>query len=87
MDSNIESISSALEAHIALSSRRTNEIMKILTIMTAIMLPMSLIAGIYGMNFQYIPTLNWQYGYHLSLGFMILTGIGMLMYFRIKRWF
>ncbi|MEK6879326.1 MAG: magnesium transporter CorA family protein, partial [Nanoarchaeota archaeon] len=51
VDSNIESISSALEAHIALSSRRTNEIMKILTIMTAIMLPMSLIAGIYGMNF------------------------------------
>lgn len=87
VDSNIESISSALEAHIALSSRKTNEIMKILTIMTAIMLPMSLIAGIFGMNFQYIPALNWEYGYHLSIGLMIFTGIIMMLYFKLKRWF
>ncbi len=86
VDSNIESISSALEAHVALSSRRTNEIMKILTIMTAIMLPMSLIAGIFGMNFQHIPALSWEYGLHFSLVLMFATGIFMMIYFRMKRW-
>ncbi|MCZ8155620.1 MAG: magnesium transporter CorA family protein [Leptospira sp.] len=87
VDSNIESISSALEAHIALSSRKTNEIMKILTIMTAVMLPMSLVAGIFGMNFRYIPTLTWSTGFHFSLGIMISIGGFMLIYFKIKRWF
>ncbi|TGN19556.1 magnesium transporter CorA family protein [Leptospira idonii] len=87
VDSNIESISSALEAHVALSSRKTNEIMKILTIMTAIMLPMSLIAGIFGMNFKHIPTLDWEYGYHFTLGVMFATGVIMMLYFRLKRWF
>jgi len=86
VDNNIESISSALEAHLALSSRRTNEIMKILTIMTAVMLPMSLVTGIYGMNFEYIPILNWKYGYHITLGVMTAIGVGMIAYFRLKRW-
>ncbi|WP_411821310.1 magnesium/cobalt transporter CorA [Leptospira sp. 'Mane'] len=87
VDSNIESISSALEAHIAISSRKTNEIMKTLTIMTAIMLPMSLIAGIFGMNFKHIPTLDWEWGYFYSIVWMIGTGITMYWYFRFKRWF
>ncbi|GBF51983.1 magnesium and cobalt transport protein [Leptospira ryugenii] len=87
VDSNIESISSALEAHLAISTRKTNEIMKILTLMTAIMLPMSLIAGIFGMNFSNIPSLDWEYGYFLALGEMGLIGIVMYFYFRIKRWF
>ncbi|TGM66106.1 magnesium transporter [Leptospira meyeri] len=87
VDSNIESISSALEAHIAISTRKTNEIMKILTIMTAIMLPMSLVAGIYGMNFRHIPTLEWEYGFLAALGAMGFLGILMLLYFRIKRWY
>lgn len=87
VDSNIESISSALEAHIAISTRKTNEIMKILTIMTAIMLPMSLVAGIYGMNFRHMPTLEWEYGFISALGAMGFLGILMLLYFRIKRWY
>ncbi|MBE7410520.1 MAG: magnesium transporter CorA family protein [Leptospiraceae bacterium] len=58
-----ELISSALEVHLTISSRRSSEIVKILTIMTAIMLPMTLITGIYGMNFTKIPLLNWELGF------------------------
>ncbi|TGL62591.1 magnesium transporter CorA family protein [Leptospira jelokensis] len=87
VDSNIESISSALEAHIAISTRKTNEIMKILTIMTAIMLPMSLVAGIYGMNFRHMPSLEWEYGFASAISAMGLLGFSMLVYFRIKRWY
>jgi magnesium transporter len=87
VDSNIEAISSVLEAYLSMSTRKTNEIMKILTIMTAIMLPMSLVAGIFGMNFKQIPTLDWEIGFYLTLGIMTLLGLVMIVYFRIKKWF
>lgn len=87
VDSNIESISSALEAHIAISTRKTNEIIKTLTIMTAILLPMSLVAGIFGMNFKHIPSLDWEWGFFVSLASMCCLGILMVIYFRIKRWY
>jgi magnesium transporter len=86
VDTNIESISSAVEAYMAISTRKTNQIMQILTVMTAIMLPMTLIAGIFGMNFEYIPTLKWKYGYHTSLIGMVIVGIGMMLYFKVKKW-
>ncbi|MDF3819613.1 magnesium transporter CorA family protein [Leptospira sp. 96542] len=87
VESNIESISSALEAHIAISTRKTNDIMKTLTIMTAIMLPMSLVAGIFGMNFTVMPWLSWEFGFHLSIAIMGLLGVMMMFYFKIKKWF
>lgn len=87
VESNIESISSALEAHIAISTRKTNEIMKILTIMTAIMLPMTLVAGIFGMNFKFIPILQWEFGFHTSLIVMSALGFLMVIYFKVKRWY
>jgi magnesium transporter len=82
-----EMISSALEVHLTISSRKSNEIMTILTMMTAVMLPMSLIAGLYGMNFKHIPLLDKDYGFFLSIGFMFFVGIGMFTYFKIKKWF
>ncbi|HMY66074.1 MAG TPA: magnesium/cobalt transporter CorA [Leptospiraceae bacterium] len=82
-----EMISSALEVHLTVSSRKSNEIMTILTMMTAIMLPMSLIAGLYGMNFKYIPMLENPNGFFISIGIMGIIGILMALYFKLKKWF
>jgi len=82
-----EMISSALEIHLTISSRKSNEIITILTMMTAVLLPMSLITGLYGMNFKYIPLLEDQDGFFISLGLMTFVGFLMYAFFRIKRWF
>ncbi|WP_338824667.1 Cobalt/magnesium transport protein CorA [Moorella humiferrea] len=79
--------SSTLEIYLSLTSNRLNEIMKVLTIITTIMMPLSLIAGIYGMNFRYMPELEWRYGYFAVLGFMFFLAMVMLYFFRRKGWF
>lgn len=66
---------------------KMNEVMKLLTIITTIFIPLSFIAGIYGMNFDNMPELRWHYGYFEVLGFMGLILIGMVIYFRHKKWF
>lgn len=81
-----DAIISSFESHMSLISNRMNEIVKTLTIIATIILPMSLVASIYGMNFRSIPELEWQYGYQLSLGIMALIAVIMLVYFRRKRW-
>jgi magnesium transporter len=81
-----EMISSALEVHLTISSRKSNNIMKLLTIMTAIMLPMSLIAGLYGMNFKYMPLLDLEQGFYFTLLGMFTTGLVMFFYFKFKDW-
>jgi magnesium transporter len=80
-------ISSALEVHLTISSRRSNDIMKILTIMTAIMLPMSLIASLYGMNFKHMPFLELQHGFYISIGTMFTIAALMFSYFKFRNWF
>lgn len=82
-----ETISSALEIHLTISSQKSNEIMTILTMMTAILLPMSLIASLYGMNFRYIPLLDDHSGFFISISIMFGIGLVMAIYFKIKRWF
>jgi magnesium transporter len=67
-------------------ANRTNDVVKILTIFSAIVLPLSLIAGIYGMNFENMPELKTRYGYFLTLGFMVLVAIALLLYFWRKGW-
>ncbi len=67
-------------------SNRMNEIMKVLTIIATIFIPLTFIAGVYGMNFEYMPELKWPWGYFLVLGIMLAVGIGMLGYFRRKKW-
>ncbi len=83
-------ITSSLEAYLSIVSNRMNEVMKFLTIFTTILFPMSLIAGIYGMNFQFMPEihspLGKQFGYFFALGAMVLVAIIMLLYFRRKKW-
>lgn len=79
-------ISGALNAYVSVMSSRTNEVMKVLTIFAAILLPLSVIAGIYGMNFEFMPELQWRYGYHSVLGGMAIFAVGMLLFFRWKKW-
>lgn len=85
-DSFRDIVSSTMEIHLSVVSNRLNEVMKVLTIIATIILPLSLIAGIYGMNFQYQPEYHWQYGYFWALGLMAAVVIIMLIYFRRKGW-
>ena len=78
--------SSLLDIYLSSISNKTNEIMKVLTIIATIFIPLTLIAGIYGMNFKYMPELGWKYGYPLVLAVMLVIGIGMVVYFKRKKW-
>ncbi len=75
-----------VEGHISLSSHRLNNTMKILTIITAIFVPLSFLAGLYGMNFDNIPELHHPSGYYILLGLMATIATGMLILFRRIRW-
>jgi magnesium transporter len=75
-----------LDGHISLSSHRLNNTMKILTIITAIFVPLSFLAGVYGMNFEHIPELGFRYGYFILLGVMASAVTGMLFMFRKLKW-
>lgn len=67
-------------------SNRMNEIMKVLTLIATVFIPLTFIAGVYGMNFRYMPELEWRYGYFVVLGGMGLLGIGLLVWFRKRGW-
>ena len=82
-----EMVSDLGETHLAAVSNRLNEIMKVLAMISTIILPMTLISGIYGMNFkQGMPELEWEYGYPFALGLMVVVGIASMAYFRWKKW-
>jgi magnesium transporter len=81
-----DALSGLTEVHISSISLRTNEIMRILTVISAIFIPLTFIAGVYGMNFQHMPELAKPYGYYICIGAMLLIAIGQLVYFRIRRW-
>ncbi len=87
VDAIIESISNVLEAYNTLSTRNTNQIIKTLTILSAIILPISLVAGIFGMNFPNLPLADLRPGFWLSITIMAMMAGGMIYYFRRKRWF
>lgn len=79
-------ISGSLEAYLSVVSNRMNEIMKVLTIFSAIMLPLTFIAGVYGMNFEYMPELHKPYGYYTVWVIMITVAVGMLFLFWKRGW-
>jgi magnesium transporter len=76
-----------IEIYLSSLSNRMNEVMKVLTIIATIFIPLTFIAGLYGMNFQHMPELKWYWGYPLVLVVMLAVSLGMLTYFRRKRWF
>ena len=65
----------------------TNNCLRLLTVLSAVFLPLTLLAGIYGMNFEYMPELDDRYAYPLVLGAMLVIGAGMLGFFYLKGWF
>ena len=79
-------ISGSLEAYLSVVSNRLNEIMKVLTIFSAVMLPLTFIAGVYGMNFENMPELHSRYGYYGVWLIMILVAVGMLYFFKRRGW-
>ncbi len=81
-----EGAQSAVEAYLSMSANKTNEIMKVLTQISTIMLPLTFIAGIYGMNFDIMPELRWVYGYPFAVGLMIATAAALLVWFRRRHW-
>lgn len=80
-------VGSLMELYLSALSNRLNEIMKTLTIIATIMMPLTVIVGIYGMNFRHMPELESPYGYPSVLLAMLLVAGGMLAYFRRRRWF
>jgi magnesium transporter len=75
------------DSYLSLNSHQTNNVMKVLTIITSIFAPLTFIAGIYGMNFEHMPELSWKYGYVIMLGIMVITGVSMLIWFMRRGWF
>lgn len=79
-------LSGMLDIYLSSVSNRMNEVMKVLTIIATIFIPLTLVAGIYGMNFKYMPELEWPWGYFGVLGVMVVLAGVMLVYFKKKRW-
>jgi magnesium transporter len=81
-----ELLAGAMEINLAAVSNRMNSVMKVLTIISTIFIPLTFIVGVYGMNFRFMPELELPYAYPLTWGVMILIGIGMLLVFRRRHW-
>jgi magnesium transporter len=79
-------LSGMLDIYLSSISNRMNEIMKFLTIIGTIFIPLTFVVGIYGMNFEYMPELKWHSGYFVVLGAMAVAAISMLIYFKNKKW-
>lgn len=81
-----DSTGSLLDLYLSSVSNRTNDVMKVLTMISTIFMPLTFIAGVYGMNFDNMPELKWRYGYFIILGLMAISIIIMLLWFRRKKW-
>ncbi|MEW6727260.1 MAG: magnesium/cobalt transporter CorA [Bacillota bacterium] len=81
-----EMVSEMLDLYLSSLSNRLNEVIKVLTIISTIFIPLTFIVGVYGMNFRYMPELEWRWGYPVTWLVMIGIGVGMLGYFRKRRW-
>jgi len=86
VDSHREMVAGLLNTYLSALSNRTNEVMKLLTIMASIFIPLTFMAGVYGMNFEAMPELHSPWGYPALMAVMVLTAVGMLFYFRRRGW-
>jgi len=86
VDSSREMTSGLVDVYLSSLGQRTNEVMKVLTLMASIFIPLTFIAGIYGMNFEFMPELHHRLGYPLAIAMMLVVAGGMLVYFRRKGW-
>jgi magnesium transporter len=79
-------LSGMLDIYLSSVSNRMNEVMKVLTIIATLFIPLTFIAGVYGMNFRHMPELEWPWGYPIVWGIMIALAVLMVLYFRRKKW-
>lgn len=87
IDANRELTNDIRDSYLSLNAHQTNRIMKVLTVITTIFMPLTFIAGIYGMNFKNMPELTWHLGYFMILFIMFIIGVGMFIWFKKKGWF
>ena len=86
LDTSREMVMSMSDVYLSFQSNRLNQQMRMLTVVTIIFMPLTLLTGIYGMNFEYMPELHWHYGYFAVLGVMAALIIGMLVFFSRRKW-
>ncbi len=79
-------LSGIMDIYLSTNANKMNEVMKVLTIMSSIFIPVTFIAGVYGMNFENMPELKSQNGYFITWGVMLLVIVGLLIYFKRKKW-
>ena len=84
-EESVENANHLMNTYLSISDQKNNEVVRLLTIFSAFFLPLTFIAGVYGMNFRFMPELNWQWGYFFSIGFMLLVVIVIYLWFRRKR--
>ena len=87
IDFELQELESKINLIFSIQGHRLNEVMKTLTILSVIFIPLTFLAGIYGMNFENMPELKFQYGYFLLLGLMFLISLFIVLYFKRKKWF
>ena len=79
-------VSGMIDIYLSGLSYKMNEIMKVLTLIATIFIPLTFVVGLYGMNFRYMPEIDWEYGYYSVLVLMVIMVVGMLTFFRRKKW-
>ena len=86
-DSYREMLYDLLNIYHTAATTRLNDIMKVLTMISVIFIPLTFIVGVYGTNFEYLPEIKWHYGYYIMWGIMVIVAILMIWFFRRKKWY
>jgi magnesium transporter len=84
-EESVENSNQLMTTYLSISDQKNNEVVRLLTIFSAFFLPLTFIAGIYGMNFKFMPEINWKYGYFFSIIFMLAIVIVIYSWFRRKK--
>lgn len=84
-DEALENLNSLLHSYLSINAQKSNDVTKLLTIFSAFFLPLTFVAGIYGMNFEFMPELKWQKGYFFTLGLMVIISLCIYLWFKRKR--
>jgi magnesium transporter len=83
----LDTLDSASNFYFSSQNHKMNEVMKTLTVVSVFFMPLTFIVGVYGMNFDNMPELHWKYGYFMIIGFMVVLLLGMIYYFKKKKWY
>ena len=86
LDASRDMVLSMMDIYLSFQSNRMNQQMRVLTVITIIFMPLTVITGIYGMNFDNMPELHWHYGYFMVLGLMLCIIVGLLIFFSRRKW-